>query len=301
MEKQFIKTASSKRRTVAFVLVFFVFAAATAFGVFALVNHYIVRDFPVIISAENVIFLYNDRSYLDEIGSSELELYKGAPTDFTMSVRVVGSHRVVVNYEIDFEIASDSEIVNAIEVYVFRNGRYEFLCMLSELENVPKEQKISGLMVTNYDYEIDMRLVYSSTAGKKYDDMVNSEAGAFIIRAKAVAEITADSDDYVFAWANDFADIFRSPDSVGKTIVLTEDVVVSSSLTSAGLVGIELNGRTLTLNNGAALTIDCKNNNSLERRGITNAHGGGGLAGNGTVSVINTARCYLLDIALRQS
>ena len=293
------------------LLVCIIPVCAVTMQVFALVNQSIVRKYPLTIKAENIVFLYNDKTYLDEISTQDIDLYKGEPTDITMTVKVIGPWKVAVDYSISFELVNPlstpddplpvSDITEAIEVYCYKEGKYEFLCMLNDLES----RTIDGFMVTNLNQSIDLRLVYSSTASKYYDDIASGsnvlDDGKFIVRATNSASINTTSDSYIFV--EDYADFkasFIAPSSVGKIIVLSDDITVTESLTSTGKVGIDIGGSTLTMMNGVTLTVNCNYDAGLSanRLGITNGDSvTGGLValGSGKINVINTSQCYLID------
>lgn len=303
-----IKKGVSKKLIVA-ISIFVVLVAVTVTGlVFAYLNQSIRRDYETVIKATNVTFRFNEMTYLDEVETKDINLFKGASTDVTMKVEVLGSRRVVVEYGIDFTVdlvgADAGNFIPAIEVYRKTDGKgegkYEFLCMLDQLENLG-ESAIRGFMVTDYEDIIPLRFVYSSAAGSYYDDLAANGDIAFTIKASASAEVSAESEHYVFASTTDeFKTVFTNADNVGKTILLagSEPIQVNEALTSAGIIGIDLNGSTLEINNN--LIIDC-GSNATARLGITNSKPAGGLTvnGGGSVAVTNLKNVYLIgnDIA----
>ena len=269
--------------------------------VFAFLNQSVHRGYPVHIQGTNISFKLNGKNYLDQIGESELGLYKNRSQEVDVQVEVTGSDSVVADYRVSFELETDGsdadvKLSQAIEVYALRGARYEFICMLDQIGKTDDGgapfYTFGGQMVTNYSHSLPFCFVYSGETSAEYDEIAQN--GGFTLRAEATADIAGSSADYVFATDNDtFADHFTGQDSVNKTIVLTDDIEVAAALVSKGKVGIDLNGHTLTLH--ADLKISYST--GTEGLGIINGKTGGGIAGTGRYKISGND-CYLIDDAL---
>lgn len=269
--------------------------------VFAFLNQSVHRGYPVHIQGTNISFKLNGKNYLDQIGESELGLYKNRSQEVDVQVEVTGSDSVVADYRVSFELETDGsdadvKLSQAIEVYALHGARYEFICMLDQIGKTDDGgapfYTFGGQMVTNYSHSLPFCFVYSGETSAEYDEIAQN--GGFTLRAEATADIAGSSADYVFATDNDtFADHFTRQDSVNKTIVLTDDIEVAAALVSKGKVGIDLNGHTLTLH--ADLKISYST--GTEGLGIINGKTGGGIAGTGRYKISGND-CYLIDDAL---
>lgn len=264
----------------------------------AYLNQSIVQDYETKLEISTVVFRFNDRTYLDEIGSANISLVKGQPCDFELSVDIIGTHRTIVDYTIEFKLQNASggttnisEVTEAIEMYYHNGSRYVFLCMLSDIDNC----EIVGQMITNHENTIPIRLVYSAEASEYYDNLVNTSAGQFKVVATASALVNTSSENYVFASDYDeFKEQFELAANADKTIILLDNITVTEELTVTHKIGIDLYGYTLTLNQD----LNIGYSNSSAEIGLINSIRGenktGGLAGSGSI-VVTGDDCYLID------
>lgn len=299
------KITQSTKRNILLVAIFVAIAVISAITItLGFLSQSIYRDFNVKIEKTIVSFKFNDKTFIDEIGKKDIDIYKGDPTDIDMKLNVTGTSRFYVDYKIEFALEAENVVLdsgevvylpNAIEVYYYNGYRYVFLSMLDKLDG----QSIEGSLITNVDKTVPLRLVLSPEAGAQYDALLTgsyADDADFRIIASAAASVTSKEVDCTYVSTNEeFTEAFEDLDTAEKTIILSDNITVSSLLTSKGIIGIDLNGFNLTLNDN--LVVDCKNA-AGKRFGVSNSGQNGSISGPGVISVKNAANCYLIDESL---
>jgi hypothetical protein len=161
-------------------------------------------------------------------------------------------------YEADFPRyagdAGKNNLARAIEVYEFIEGEYRFISYLDQYAR--GERQIEGTIGVSYGLSTNpytnfvdttrIRLVYSEAAGEYFENkafIIKMEANHSLLRADQVDRHYVATETQLVSAAS-----LRAM-RVGKTIVLTNNITLTETLTFPFKTGIDLNGNTLTLSN----------------------------------------------------
>lgn len=266
----------------------------TAVGVtFAIIaNQNVNRTHQIDIESTNVTFIYNNKTYFDEIGTDNINLDKGVPSDVKLKIEIVGTKKFMVNYRVDFDLEINEQnreksemLAKAIEVYVLEDGHYKSIGDLNDFSNY----FYSSQMITNYSKEVFLRFIYSKETSTSYDNL--AKEGNIRIVTRANAE-TMDNAEYIYIdESNDFKEALLSNNNV--TIVLINDITLNEDLTVSNRIGIDLNGHNLTLNNNINISYT-QDSFDETKRGLIDSQGTGNLLGTGKITV-STNESYLVS------
>lgn len=278
------------------LLVTILAAVGVTFAIVA--NQNINRTNQIDIESTNITFIYNNRTYFDEIGTDNIDLDKGVPSDIILKAEIVGTKKFMVNYRIDFDLEIEEAnktksemLAKAIEVYVLEGEHYKSIGDLFDLSNY----YYSSQIITNYNKEISLRFVYSKETSTAYDAL--AKEGSIRIVTRANAE-TMDNSEYIYIEESaDLKEAVLSNDNV--TIVLIDDITVSEELNASNRVGIDLNGHTLTLNNDVNISYTHDSFDGT-KVGIIDSAGTGNLLGTGKITV-TTNESYLVSSNISNS
>lgn len=208
----------------------------------------IYRKYPTTIKTTNVSFLYNDKSYLSEIETNNLNLVKGAPEEIELKVESAGSKNIVIDYKIKIKVsenidgnATDSMLLaKAIDVYYFNGNRYEYISNLEEFN----DYEFSGVLLSNNNQKIKLELMYNAETSTEYD--LSCSNHNVKIETTANAEISTEKNFYRFvSTENQLRSELEKEET--SQIFLLNDITINSKITTNYKHGIDLNGYTLTL------------------------------------------------------
>ena len=239
-----------KKIIIASIIIFgILIISTTAYAVYQAIY----RKYSVSIQTTNVSFIYNDKTYLSEIETKNIDLKKGVPADLEMTVETLGSEKLIVDYEITFKITeTDSSgktqdemlLSNVIDVYYFDGNRYEYVDKLANISNLANNP-LQGKLISNDKQTIKLRLLYSNETFDEYDKKALERN--VTITTDAIASISTSQTNYKFVGSEqELKSALESKTS--SLIYLTSDIEVSSEITTTYKHGIDLNGHTLTLN-----------------------------------------------------
>ena len=239
-----------KKIIIASIIIFSILIFSTA--AYA-VYQAIYRKYPVSIQTTNVSFIYNGKTYLSEIGTDKINLKKGFPTDLEMTVETLGSEKLIIDYEITFQVTEtdlsdnvekEQLLSNVIDVYYFNGNRYEYVDKLANISNITNNP-FQGKLISNDKQTIKLRLLYSNETFEDYDKKALERK--VTITTDASAAISTSQTNYKFVGSEqELKSALESKTS--SLIYLTSDIEVNSDITTDYKHGIDLNGHTLTLN-----------------------------------------------------
>lgn len=239
-----------KKIIIASIIIFIILIiSTTAYAVYQAIY----RKYPVSIQTTNVSFIYNDKTYLSEIETKNIDLKKGVPADLEMTVETLGSEKLIVDYEITFKITeTDSSgetqdemlLSNVIDVYYFNGNRYEYVDKLANISNITNNP-FQGKLISNDKQTIKLRLLYSNETFEDYDKKALERN--VTITTDAIASISTSQTNYKFVGSEQ--ELKSALESKASSLIyLTSDIEVNSDITTTYKHGIDLNGHTLTLN-----------------------------------------------------
>lgn len=239
-----------KKIIIASIIIFSILIiSTTAYAVYQAIY----RKYPVSIQTTNVSFIYNDKTYLSEIETKNIDFKKGVPADLEMTVETLGSEKLIVDYEITFKITetdssgeTQDEILlsNVIDVYYFNGNRYEYVDKLANISNITNNP-FQGKLISNDKKTIKLRLLYSNETFEDYDKKALERN--VTITTDAIASISTSQTNYKFVGSEqELKSALKS--NTSSLIYLTSDIEVNSDITTDYKHGIDLNGHTLTLN-----------------------------------------------------
>lgn len=266
-----------KQRRLVFALVCIVLAVGISVGAVFAYTQLMYRSDEQTISASNVYFIVNGKTFRDEVDETNLSFARGQSRDVDLAVRFESSRsESAVRYTVTLELdAANNALAPAIEVYHKTDGGYEFFGMLSELDG----QTVSGYAVANEPQTAEnFRFVYSPAASSDYEDK------GFKLSASVTGEVLSSTAIGNVVYVNSLtATTFGS--NAGRTVRLMDDITVDS-LTIDAPVLLDLNGHTLTANGG--VTVNYTGGSVYDAHGslsgIVNSGTEGGVVGNLNIS-----------------
>lgn len=239
-----------KKIIIASIIIFSILIFSTA--AYA-VYQAIYRKYPVSIQTTNVSFIYNGKTYLSEIGTDKIDLKKGVPTDLEMTVEALGSEKLIIDYEITFQVTEtdlsdnvqkEQLLSNVIDVYYFNGNRYEYVDKLANISNITNNP-FQGKLISNDKHNIKLRLLYSNETFDDYDKKALERK--VTITTDASAAISTSQTNYKFVGSEqELKSALTS--NTSSLIYLTSDIELTSDITTDYKHGIDFNGHTLTLN-----------------------------------------------------
>ena len=226
-------------------------------GVFAYYQ-FMVKGWRHTISSASVAFTFNGKTFIDSIdgriNSSELNISKGEEKDLRLVVRVRSSTESAMGYTINFGFGTkeedglqvkDDKLARAIEVYLFKEGGYSYLCNMDKISSI----MLDGDLVANQSYAYDLRLVYSQGAGDYYRDKT------FTLKATAHTKEASLNLKYNYVKnESELKTALTTDRHNNKNIVLTRDINIINSINATNRVRINLNGYKLLVGEGASDT-----------------------------------------------
>lgn len=239
-----------KKIIIASIIIFSILIFSTA--AYA-VYQAIYRKYPVSIQTTNVSFIYNGKTYLSEIGTDKIDLKKGVPTDLEMTVEALGSEKLIIDYEITFQVTEtdlsdnvqkEQLLSNVIDVYYFNGNRYEYVDKLANISKITNNP-FQGKLISNDKHNIKLRLLYSNETFDDYDKKALERK--VTITTNASAAISTSQTNYKFVGSEqELKSALTS--NTSSLIYLTSDIELTSDITTDYKHGIDFNGHTLTLN-----------------------------------------------------
>ncbi len=207
------------------------------------------------ISATSVVFKLNGKP-VETVTSYDLGLVsrgKEADLDFEVSIKASASQGSAASFflsiSFDENNADANELARAVEVYAYQNGAYEYIGMLDNMDG------ISGTLMVNTEQNFYYKFVYSPSASDYYDGK------SFSLILSASSSVNSGENDYYFV--SSYAGLMRAASAgaalSGKTLVLTNNVTLSSDLENDGVVNfnypvsLDINGKTLSLGQGTSI------------------------------------------------
>ncbi len=249
----------------------------------------------VSLSISNVSFTLNGEPSADNTHVFSLnKMQIGDGYDLELNLAVTGNYTAAYasQYGVTFElVGANNDLARAIEVYQKINNEYEYIGMLDKLV----DQDITGFLGVNDSDTYNYKLVYAEGAGNYYENK------SFTLQLAATSDIVATTTEnfpYYFLNVTDeeetggMDDVFASLSQTnqigsveGRIIVLLADMQIDSAVTFNKMVGLDLNGHHLVLNNNININYTIGSGTHYDDVMITDSKGVYNVTGSGKINI----------------